>query len=172
MCGPVAGLLQAGIGAMSSIAEYNAEVEDFDAKEEQWKKNYTLSLEEARSEENQLTTKAVEEQAATAQKVQVYTQEGQIKAATAEASAAGAGIAGNSVDEIIRNVVGGAAKNRAAAEENANFTAAEIALEQKATVTDAEAHIASVVRPRPPNPAKAILGVAGALIGGIGGLMG
>lgn len=170
MCGPVAGLLQGGIGAMSAIAGYNAKVEDFNAREAAWKENYVSALASGRDEENQLTTKAVQEQSATVQKMGVYTTEGAVKAAAVETSAAGAGVGGNSVDDVIRDIQAGAARNRYASQENAHFMAAQIAAEQKGVEAQIKNRINSVQRPTAPNPGEAILGVAGAMLGGIGGM--
>jgi len=170
MCGPMAGILQGGIGAMGAIASYNAQVEDFNAKEEMWKQNYVNSLAAGRDEQNQLTTRAIEEQALSTQKQTEYGVEGAIKAAAAETSAAGAGVGGGSVDDIIRGIWAGAARNRYYTQENAHYTAAQLAAEQRGTVTTIQNRINSVQRPTKPNAGAAMLNVAGALIGGIGGM--
>ncbi len=114
-----------------------------------------------------LTSAAVQEQAATLQKITAYSEEGAIKAAEAEASAAGAGIAGNSVTEVIRGILGGTARNREFARENARFTAQKIADQQRGVVSTAINRINSIARPVKPNAGAAMLNVAGALLGGM-----
>lgn len=166
MCGPMAGILSGGIGAMGAIAKYNAEVEDFNAGEARWVENYKSALESGRDEHNQLTTKAVQVASEASQRDFVYAAETATKASEAEASAAGAGVSGGTVDEVVRGVVANGARNRYYSQENAHWEAAKIADQQRGVVANTKSRINSVVRPRPPNAGAAILGVAGALLGG------
>ena len=168
MCGPALGMMQGLIGGMGAIANYNAQVDDFNQREKQWQTNYKNALMSGRDEYNQLNTRAVEEQAATGQKIQSYAEEGAIKAAEAETAAAGAGVSGNSVDEVIRGILGGSARNIAYAKENARFTAQKIADQGRGITANVMNRINSLTRPVKPNAGAAMLNVAGAFLGGMG----
>lgn len=159
------GVASGVVGIFSSIANYNADVEDFNAKEKQWLQNYKNSLSAGRDEEQQLTTKAVQTQGQAQQAQTLYATDGAVKAAEAETSAAGSGVSGNSVDEVIRGIKSGAAQNRYYAQQNADWAAAQIAEEQKGTVDTEENHINSIARPRPPDQSSLFLGIAGAMVG-------
>ena len=168
MCGPAAGMLTGAIGAMGAITDYNAQVDDFNQREKQWQLNYKNAMQSSRDEYNQTNTQAVQEQAATSQKLTSYSEEGAIAAAEAEASAAGAGVEGNSVSNITRGILGGAARNREFARENARFTAQKIADSMKGIRATSINRINSLTRPVKPNAGAAMLNVAGAFIGGMG----
>lgn len=162
MCTPNA--LQAGVGGMTALASYGAKVADYNSQEEAWETNYTNSLADGAEQSKQLTLKAIQDDQATGQKVQEYNAEGAINAAKAEASEAGSGVSGNSVDTVIDGINAGAARNRSVAVENSNNMAAQLAEEQKGVVTQEVSHINSMPRPTPPSAGEAFLGVAGAMI--------
>lgn len=162
-------MLSGMVGAMGAITKYNAEVEDFNAAELAWETNYTNSMVAGKDSMNQITLRAIQEEKATGQRLQEYNYEGAVKGAMAEASAAQAGVGGNSVDAVIRGIVGQAARNRAVVKENGDMVAQQLAEEQKGVVAEEVNRVNSMVRPNPPNPAEAMLGVAGAILGGIGG---
>lgn len=165
MCGPVAGMMQGAIGAMSAVAGYNAQVEDFNNAEARWQENYALARDSSMDEQNQITAKTIQMQTETGMRDQVYSEEAAIATAEAEASAAGANVEGNSVGEVVRSITAGAARNRYVNNMNAKFQAIQLAKEQKQTVTNFKARVASVTRPTKPNPATAFLGIAGAVVG-------
>lgn len=165
MCGPVAGILKAGFGAMGAVAQYNAQVEDFNNAEDRWQENYALSRDASMDEQHQITAKMVQMQTLTSQKLQAYSAEGAVAAAEAEAGAAGAGVGGNTVDEVLRGITAGAAQNRYITGVNAKWEAIQLGKEMKQTVTNFKARVASVTRPTPPNPAGAFLGIAGSILG-------
>lgn len=171
MCGPVAAAIapiaKMGLGAASAVTNYNAQVEDFNNGEARWQENYALSRDAAMDEQNQITAKSIQMQTETGMRDQMYSEEGAVAAAEAEASAAGANVEGNSVGEVIRAITSGAAKNRYVNGVNAKWQAIELAKEQRATVTNMKARIASVTRPTKPNKANAFLGIAGAVVGGM-----
>lgn len=163
MCGPMAGMAQAGIGAMSSIVGYNAKVDDFNASEIAWETNYKNAMVAGKDEMNSLTLKAIQEQDATQNKEQQYNYEGAVQAATAEAAGAAGGVGGNSVDTVINGILGQAARNRYIAKTNGDMMAQQIAMEQKGAVSTEVSRVNSMPRPTAPNPAEAFLGVAGAV---------
>lgn len=169
MCVAGGGMLSGLVGGMSSIMNYDAQVEDYNAEVARWETNYKNSLVAGRDQMNQLTLKAIQTQDATTQKLGEYNYEGAIKSATAEASAAGAGVGGNVVDDVIRGIQGQAARNRATAQENGDMQVAQIAEEQKGVVSQEANNINSVSVGSAPNPASAFLGVAGAVLGGLNG---
>lgn len=166
----VGDILSAGIGGLSAIASYNAQVEDFNRKEQQWKENYVNSLAAGRDEYNQLLSRTVQEQQATTQKLSQYTTEQAIKQAQAEVSAASSGVAGNGVDELIRDIGRGAAENRYWAAENGKNTALQMTQELKGAETRVVNRINSITRPQAPSPAGAMLTVMGGFAGALGGM--
>lgn len=164
----IGGMLSGVVGAMGAVAEYNAQVDDFNARERMWKENYVNSLAAGREEQVQVQTKAYQEQQVTSQKMEEYSREGAEKAAIAEVSAASAGVGGNSVKDLIGGILSGAARNRYWAQENGRTTAAQLTQELKATNTRMMNRINSVVRPNPPNPAGAMLKIMGGFVGALG----
>jgi len=171
MCmGGAGGMLSAVVGAMGAVAEYNAQVEDFNNQERMWKENYGNSLAAGREEQVAIQTKAFQEQQVTSQKVEEYSREGAQAAAVAEVSAASSGVSGNGVSDLIRGIWGGAARNRYWAKENAAITAQQLTQELKATNTRMMNRINSVQRPRPPDPSGAMLKIMGGFVGAIGGM--
>lgn len=168
MCGPMAGMMKGVMGGLSAIAGYNAKVEDFNAREVQWQTNYKSALSSGRDEHNQLTMKAIQDEAATGERIHQYNVEGAVKSASAEAAAAGAGVAGGTLETVLRDVQGKAAHNRMIAKLNGDMVAQQIGMEQKGVQAREIGRIASVTRPTAPNPAEAFLGIAGAVLGGIG----
>lgn len=165
MCVNPLSIAKAGFGALGAIAEHNAKVEDFNNQEDRWQENYALSRDAAMDEQNQITAKTIQMQTETGMRDQAYSEEGAIAAAEAEASAAGSNVEGNSVSELVRSITAGAAKNRHVNNLNSKFKAIQLGKEQRATVTNMKARIASVTRPTAPNPASAFLGIGGAVLG-------
>lgn len=168
MCFGGAGMLSGIVSGLSGVAEYGAEVDDYNRQEEMWKENYVNSLAAGREEQTQLQTKAFQEQQVTSQKVEEYTREEAEKASVAEVSAASAGVGGTGVTTLVRSIVGGAARNRYWARENGKVTAQQITQELKGTVTTMKNRINSVQRPTKPNPAGAMLKIMGGFVGGMG----
>lgn len=162
MCGPIQAL-QAGFGMMGAVAKYNGQVEDFNNQEHRWQENYALARDASMDEQNQITAKTVQMQTETSQKMQAYSEEGAMAAAEVEAGSGYAG--GNTVDEVIRGVTAGAARNRYVSLVNAKWQGIQLAKEMKATVTNFKGRVASVQRPSPPNPASAFLDIGGAVLG-------
>lgn len=163
-------LLSAGVSGLSAIASYNAQVEDFNRKEQQWKENYVNSLSAGRDEYNQLIARGVQEQQQTSQKLSQYTTEQAIKEAQAEVSASSAGVAGNTVDDLIRDIGRGAATNRYYAAENGKNTALQLTQEFKGAESRVQNRINSVTRPQAPSPAGAMLSIIGGFAGAVGSM--
>ena len=162
------GMLSGIVGAMGAVAEHNAKVDDFNRQEAMWKENYVNSLAAGRDEQKQLQTKAYQEQQVTSQKVDEYNREGAVKASIAEVSAASSGVAGNGVTSLIRDILGGAARNRYWAKENGKATAQQLTQELRATNTRVINRINSVQRPQAPDPSGAMFKIMGGFVGAIG----
>jgi hypothetical protein len=167
MCVAAAGLLGGLVSGLSAVAQYNAQVDDFNQQERMWKENYVNSLAAGREEQNQLTLRGIQEQEAFSQKDQGYVIEEAVATAEAENSAAAAGVGGVSVANLIQQGARSAGYNRYWARANYDTTAAQLTQEQRGTVTRIKQRINSVTRPVKPNPAGAMLSVIGGVLGGI-----
>lgn len=163
-------ILSAGVSGLSAIASYNAQVEDFNRKEQQWKENYVNSLSAGRDEYNQLIARSVQEQQQTTQKLSQYTTEQAVKQAQAEVSASASGVGGNSVDELIADIGRGAAQNRYVTAENGKNQALQMTQEMKGAESRVVNRINSVTRPQAPSPAGAMLSIIGGFAGAVGGM--
>lgn len=165
MCMAGMSMLSGAVSGLSAIAQYNAQVDDFNRKEQQWKENYVNSLSAGRDEYNQLILKGVQEQGQTSQKVGQYIKEEAIASSMAEVSAASSGVGGNTVNDIIRDIQGGAAQNRYFARENGLNAALQLTQEMKGAEVRVVNRINSVSRPQAPNPAGAMLSIVGGFVG-------
>lgn len=114
------------------------------AQQQRYDQNRVNALASARDEQTQLTQRQIQEQQAVEQKKYVSLIEEAQKKATAEVSGAESGVAGISLDNIIADLGQRSEYNRAVAQENYDNTAAQLAVEQRATVTKAQGRIDSV----------------------------
>lgn len=129
--------LSAAVSAGSGLAAAEAQQQRYD-------QNRVNALASARSEQTQLTQRQIQEQQAVEQKKYVSLIEEAQKKATAQVSGAESGVAGISLDNIIADIGQRSEYNRAVAQDNYNATAAQLAMEQRATVTKAQGRIDSV----------------------------
>lgn len=149
------GVLQAGVSMAAASEEASA-------REEQWKQNQINAWAAARDEQRQLTTRQIQEQNATTQKIQTSQTEEAIRTAEAEVSAADAGLSGLSLDSITREIGSRAAQNRTNAFENYRMTAEQLQAQKDATVTQAKSRIDSIPTPTNTAAASGLVGLASA----------
>lgn len=134
------GLITAGIGAVQSVAQYSAQKQEAKANEQN-------AIESWKTQQAQLSKRAMQEEDALRQKQQQQNiEEAQVKAETV-ASAAGAGVAGLSLDNLIADVGRRASFNRQTEEENTRNTLAQLRLERKGVNSQAQGRINSVPKP-------------------------
>lgn len=156
------------VGIASSVAQFSAAQSDYQARAEQWRSNVVNSWAAAREEQKQLLARELQEQEAYAQKSHLSLVEQAEKQATAEVSAAGAGVSGISVGNLVADIGRKAATNRVLAERNWMNTAQQLRQEQGATVTRASNRINSVSVPTSPSSAGLLAGIGGSAIKAFG----
>lgn len=150
------GLISFGVGAVQSIAQYSAQKQEAKQNQENAESAWA-------QQQNQLTKRAMQEEDALRQKQQTMNiEEAQAKASTV-ASAAGAGVAGLSLDNIVADVGRRASFNRQAEEENTRNTLAQIRMERKGVNSQAQSRINSVPKP---SALSLVAGIGGAAIKG------
>lgn len=167
MCAPMLG---AAVGMVSAVAGFQAQQADYRAKKAAWEQNVVNAEAAARDEHRQITNRFLQEQEKTTQKKHVSFIEEAQKRATAENNAAGAGVSGNSVDNILRDISGKSMLNRTYADQNYKFVAADLTEQLKASDTKMIGRINSMPVPQAPSPLGMIAGVAGAGVKAMGGL--
>lgn len=153
-------------GVASSLAQGQAAQADYAARSEQWRQNVVNSWAAARDEQKQLLQRELQEQEVNAQKQHLSLVEEAEKKATAQVSAASAGVSGLSVSNLVADIGRKAATNRNIAQRNWEMTAQQLRDEQEATITRAENRINSVSRPTSPSGLATAAGVGSALVGG------
>lgn len=159
MCDPVTlGLLQFGIGAASTVANYSAQQQEAEATK--------AAAEQAfQNEQSQINLRQMQEQDALRQKQQAQNiEEAEVKA-SAQVSAAEGGIAGVSVDNILSDVSRRAARNREVEATNTKNIITQLQAEKKASGSRAQSRINSAPKP---SPLSLVAGIGGAAIGGYG----
>lgn len=145
-----------------SAVEFGAASADYEARSAQWKQNITNTYAAAESEHGQLLQRQLQEQDALSIKQRLsLIEEAEAKAA-AQVSAAGAGVSGTSVENILGDIGRKAATNRAIDQQNYRMTAAQLQQEHEAVSVRAQNRFASVSMPTGPSPFGLALEVAGA----------
>lgn len=156
------------VGVASAVAQYSAAQSDYQARSEQWRSNVVNSWAAARDEQKQLLSRELQEQEAYAQKSHLSLVDQAEKQATAEVSAAGAGVSGISVGNLVADIGRKAATNRVTAERNWMNTAQQLRQEQDATVTRATNRINSVSVPTSPSATGLLTGIGGSAVKAFG----
>jgi hypothetical protein len=158
------------VGIVGAVASYQAQQADYQAKKAAWEQNVVNAEASARDEHRQITNRFLQEQEKTTQKKHVSFLEEAQKAATTQNNAATAGVSGNSVDNLVRDIQGKSALNRTYADKNYQFVAADLGEQLKATDTKMKGRIESMPVPQAPSPLGLIAGIAGAGVKAVGGL--
>lgn len=161
MCPPAA---MAALAVAQSVASFAAASADYNAKADQWRQNYSLSLQAGVEDQKRLLLRAVQEQDAFAQKAQETNIQGAKIKAEAEASAGQSGVGGISVDNIMAGIDRDVARNVEADRTNYMNTAEQITAELTGTNSTIQNRINSVQRPVSPSPIGfALQGIGGAI---------
>ncbi len=155
------------VSAAQSVTGFMAASADYKNQAAAWKENYRNSLTAGREEQTSIQTRAAQEQEAAAQKLYLSHLEEAQKTAEAKVSAAEAGVAGISVDNIVNDLTRSAALNRTTIRTNAHMTVTQLGQEMKATNTRIKNRINSMQKPTPPSGAALAINLAGAAIGGM-----
>lgn len=153
--GLVTTLASTAANVMGAVAQHNAQQKAFE-------QNAVNAMAAARDEHNQLTLREIQEQKKTSQSLhKSYVKQAEVAAET-RLNAAEGGVAGISVDNLIRDVEGKSAWNRQVDRENYDMVAAQLTQEQRSVVSREKARIDSVQA-----PSGAAL--AGNIVGAVGG---
>jgi GTP-dependent phosphoenolpyruvate carboxykinase len=161
MCFP--GAVGAVVGIAQSVVSFGAAQSDYNARAAQWTQNYKNALASGRDEQRQITLRMTQEEEAFKQKSHQNSIEGAQVAAEAEVSAASAGIAGISLDNILVGIGRKTAEKQTADATNYRNTVQQLTTKMAATNTTIENRINSVQRPTAPNPlGYALTGLGGA----------
>jgi len=156
--------VQAAIAVATSVVSFMGAQDDYANRAAQWKQNYVNALASGREEQQQLQVRMIQENAAHAQQEQMTEIEGAEIAAEAEVSAAGAGLSGISLDNILTGISRKIGMKQAADDTNHMNTVAQLGQELEATNTNITNRINSVAKPTSPNPlGYALQGIGGAL---------
>lgn len=157
-------VLEAVIAVASSAVSFMGAQADYKAREAQWEQNKENALVAATEEQKQTQLRMIQEGEAKTQKDQLTHIEQAEAVASAESSAASAGVSGISLGNIIGGINAKVRMKREADETNHQNTIAQLGMELKASNTRAENRINSVARPTAPNPlGYALQGAGGAL---------
>lgn len=152
------------LSGMQSAVSFAADRADYDARADQWRRNYTSALASGRDEQRQLSLRMLEEEQAHVENTRQNMLEGAEVAAEAEASAAAGGVAGISFNNILAGVRRKVSDKQRIDTTNYRNTVAQLAAEKRATNTRIQNRINSVQRPMAPNPLGHILqGIGGAM---------
>lgn len=147
-----------------SMVSYMAAQQDYANKAQAWRQNYTAALVAGRHEQDQLTTRAIQENEAAAAKMHLQQVDEAKKVAEAQVSAAAGGVSGVSVANIVNDLKRSSAYNRVIIDANAKMTAAQIRQDQIASVDRIKSRINSMERPTAPNPLGFVLGAVGSAL--------
>lgn len=168
MCAMIAPILGAVMSVATAVVSFQAAQQDYEAKSEQWRQNYSNALSAGRDEQRQLSLRMLQEDDAFHQKARATNIEGAEVAAEAEASASAAGLSGVSLDNLLVGIRRKVADKMNADETNYMNTAAQLQAENNATINRIDNRINSVQRPIAPNPLGYVLKGIGGAIGAFG----
>lgn len=156
--------VQAAVAVATSVVSFMAAQDDYDNRAAQWKQNYVNSLASGREEQQQLQVRMMQEQDGHTQQQHMAEIEGAEIASEAEVSAAGSGLSGISLDNILSGINRKIGSKQAAEETNHLNTVAQLSQQLEATNTNIQNRINSVQKPTSPNAlGYALQGVGGAL---------
>lgn len=158
MCVPAVGAIAS---VASSVAGFAGAQQDYEAKAEQWRQNYTNALAAGVESQKQLNLRFTQENEAYTQRVHLQEVEGAQAIAKAETSSGN--ISGNAVDNIVTGLERDVARNQLVFQTNWKNTVQQLQQENEATNVEIQNQINSVQRPVAPNP----LGYVASGIGGV-----
>lgn len=153
MCGPLAiGALSFAVSAMGQIAE-------FQAKDAEAKAAHQAATSAYQQDVQTIALRQMQEQDATAQKLQLQNIDEAQRKSAVELAASEAGVAGISVDNLVADVTRNAARNRVAERRNLQMTVTQLQLDKKGSQSGNQGRINQTPRP---SPLGLVAGIAGA----------
>lgn len=152
-----AGLLSFAVGAVQSIAQYNAQAEEAEAT----RKN---ALQAYANDQNAIAHRQIQEADAGAQKVQQINLDEAKKTSEVQLSASSAGVTGISVDNLVSDVTRQASQNRQNQFDNTKMAITQLQLERKQSQAQAQSRINSAPRP---SALSLVAGIGGAALSGM-----
>ena len=163
MCMMVIGAaLSIGMGVMQAAATQQAKQADYAAKSAAWTQNVLNAEAAARNEHRQILLHQMQEQDKSVQKDHLSYIEQAQKSATVENSAAGAGVSGISLGNLLDDITQKSQYNRTIVDRNLMFVVADTQANLKSTDDRLMGRINSVERPV--EPANTFLLDAGAAV--------
>lgn len=154
-------------GAMQAQAQYDAQDEAFRAQEERFRINAENAIRAAEDDHKQLNMRSMQEQDKTREEQRVGAIQSEQRAAGQTAAAAGAGVTGLSVDNLVADVYRTEGTNQMIRETNMRSTVQQLQANKTGAVNTAQSRINSVARGTPPSQAALNAGIATAVVGGI-----
>lgn len=151
------GLMTFAVGAVQSIAQYQAASEEAEAT----RKN---ALQAYVNDQNAINHRQIQEADASAQKVQQINLEEAKKVSEVRLSASSAGVSGISVDNLVADVTRQASQNRQNQFDNTRMAINQLQLEKKSSQMQAQSRINSAPRP---SALSLIAGIGGAALSGM-----
>lgn len=151
------GLISFAVGAVQSVAQYQAQSEEAEAT----RKN---ALQAYANDQNAINHRQIQEAEASSQKVQQINLEEAKKVSEVRLSASSAGVSGISVGNLIGDVTRQASTNRQNQFENTKMAINQLQLEKKSSQTQAQGRINSAPRP---SALGLIAGIGGAALSGM-----
>lgn len=155
------GVASFAASAMSGAAEYSARQTQYATQKQSYYRNEAQSLAAGNDEYNAIQRRTIQEGKAYAQRDREQLLEGARKGAEASAAAAGSGVTGLSVDNLVADVGRRVDANRTTLEDNWNGTALQLQDQSRAATTKITSRIGQVAMPVEPDPTGAVLGVVG-----------
>lgn len=163
MCFPFAA---AAVSGLSAVVGYMGQVEQYNAASARYEQNVVNARKAEMDTQNALTLRQAQEQDAKSQKTSQLALEGARARASANVAAAGSGITGVAIDNILFDVDQRIAQNRNVLETNYKMKAQQLQSQKDAAANEAMSRINSVPIPTEPNPAGMFLNLASAGISG------
>lgn len=152
-----AGFLSFAVGAVQSIAQYNAQAEEAAATRK-------ASLQAYANDQNAIAHRQIQEADAGSQKVQQVNLEEAKKVSEVRLSASSAGVTGISVGNLVGDVTRQASQNRQNQFDNTKMAINQLQLERKSSQSQAQSRINSAPRP---SALGLIAGIGGAALSGM-----
>lgn len=157
MCSPLAlGIFSFAMQGAQAVAGYMAQKQEYETNKENAREAW-------KNEQQQLTLREMQEQEALRQKETQQNIEEARAAADVEVSGAAAGVAGISMDNLLRDVGRRAATNRQVEQTNTDMIISQLKAERKGVNAQAQSRINSVAKP---SPLSLIAGIGSAGISG------
>lgn len=162
MCVAALPILGLAMSAASAVVGFAAKQQQYERDVKQYNQNYQNALAANRDDQKQIALRQMQEQQAYQQKDHLAVLEQAEKSAEVNVNAAGAGVAGLSVDNLIGDVSRKTALNRETLETNWRNTASQLQAENNASTNKAQSRIQSMPVPIAPSPMSMFVDIGSA----------